>query len=142
MKKLFFSILFTTVFIYTTLAQQAWQNYYSSNEIRINYRSVECHDVANGVHKKVVLLQFMNLTARNLSVSFDKQLWYNNGKCTGCTPTPEQHFTVNLSPKQSLEGSCEDKSTKSLYIVESMLNIEGTALTKFELVSLRILTNR
>src|SRR5688572_1887088 len=142
MKRLLFPMLFIAAFIHTAMSQQTWQNYYSSDELRINYRSVECHDVANGIHKKIMILQFANLTDKSLSVSFDKQLRYNNGKCIGCTSTPQQHFTVSLFPKQMLEGSCEDKSTKSLYIVESMLNVQGTALTRFELANIHILTTR
>lgn len=140
MKRLFLSLLFVSAFIASR--GQGWTNYYSSREVEINYKSEDCHDVANGVHKKIVILQFVNLSNKKLSVSFNKQMWYN-GKCTGCDHPPEQHFIVTLSPQQTLTGSCADKQDKSLYVVDRMLNRAGTtALTKFELSNIQVSTIR
>ena len=123
-------------------SQGSWANYYRSNELEINYHAgIECHDLTNGIHKKIVVLQFVNLTNQNLSISFNKQMWYN-GRCIGCDNPAEQHFTVTLDPQQSLVGSCEDKQTKSLYIVDKMLNGGNSMLTKFELANIHIATIR
>jgi len=136
MKRLLLFTLLVSAFIESKA--QGWTNYYSSREVDINYQSEDCHDIANGVHKKIVLLQFVNLTNKKLSVSFNKQMWYN-GKCTGCDNPPEQHFTVILNPQQTLTGSCADKRNKSLYVVDRMLNrTNTTALTKFELSNIQI----
>ena len=137
MKYLIFSMLMTAVFSHAAFPQEAWNKYYSSNEIQINYKGEECHDIANGTHKKLVLLQFVNRTSKTLSISFDKQIWYN-GKCIGCDNSTEQHFTVMLMPGQTAAGTCEDKKAKSLYIVDRMLDSQSAALTKFELANINI----
>jgi hypothetical protein len=131
-------ILGAIVSAFVSVKAQSWTNYHSSREVEINYQKAECHDIANGVHKQVMLLQFVNLTNKKLSVSFNKQMWYN-GKCTGCDNPPEQHFTITLNPQQTLAGSCADKRDKSLYVVNKMLNRTSTsALTKFELSNIQI----
>src|SRR5687767_9458060 len=137
MKRFSLLMLFIAAFIHAAVSQETWRNYYSSDEIKINYRSMECHDNINGIHKKLVLFQFVNLTERILSLSFDKQMWYND-RCIGCDNSPEQHFTMRLAPKQIIAGSCEDKKAKSLYIVEKMLNAQSSTLTKFDLTNISI----
>ncbi len=136
MKRLLILAAIVPAFVF--VKAQGWTNYHNGREVEINYQKAECHDIANGIHKKIVLLQFVNLTNKKLSVSFNKQMWYN-GKCTGCDNPPEQHFTVVLNPQQTLEGSCADKRNKSLYIVDKMLNGSGSSsLSKFELSDIQI----
>ncbi len=138
MKRILFSLLILAALIKPGVAQEAWQNHFRNTEVEINYRSLECHDEINGIRKKLVVFQFVNLTGKSLSVSFDKQMWYGD-KCTGCDRSPEQQFTVKLTPNQTLAGSCEDK-TKALYIVEKMIGAKSAALTKFELADIKVLT--
>lgn len=135
-------MLLTTVaavFMQAALAQDSWQSYSKTSEMEINYRYAECHDNANGIHKSIVLLQFVNLTGNHLSVSFDKKLWYDSGKCFGCDNSPEQHFGLRLSPNQTLTGSCDDKKTTSLFIFDKMLEVKSSKLVKFELANIQII---
>ena len=136
MKQLFFAGFIIAAFFQTALSQDTWQNYYRSKDLEINYKRTECHDPANGIHKKIVVFQFVNLTGKMLSVAFERQMWYN-GKCTGCDHSPEHQSGIRLAPHQTAEGSCENK-TKSLYIIDQMKGGSST-LTKFELANIKIL---
>jgi hypothetical protein len=78
----------------------------------------------------------VNLTDSKLTVSYDKQMWYD-GKCIGCDRSPEQQFSISLEPRQTVAGTCEDKN-KALHIVDKMLNVKSTALTKFELADIKV----
>lgn len=118
-------------------SQERWQNHYRSSEVEINYSHADCHDNVNNVHKRLVVLQFVNLTGNKMSVSYDKQMYYGD-KCTGCDRSPEHQFTVTLEPNQTVTGSCEDKKNKALYIVEKMLDVKGSSLTKFELAGIKV----
>ena len=138
MSKLYILIIIV-IYSFSTHAQTTtWENHYRSPEVEINVMPVECHDAANGIHKKLVLLQFVNLTPNELTLSYDKEVWYD-GKCAGCG-TDEQRFTITLPANGALSGSCDDKD-KSLYIVDKMLNVKSVALTKFELKNIRIITH-
>ena len=117
--------------------QESLQNYFQSDKIEINYHKTECHDVSNDIHKRIIAFEFVNLTGDKLSVNFNKELWYNDN-CIGCDSTPEQQFTVQLEPGQRLAGSCEDKRNKSLYIVDGMLHVNSSVLTRFELKDISI----
>ena len=122
-------------------AQGAWQNHFRSEKIEINYRSEECHDPANGIHKKLVMLQFVNLTGNALSVSFDKKMWYGT-RCIGCDNSAEQHFTLTLNPGETITGTCADKRNKALYIVDKVPGAQSAPLTRFELANVTVFNIR
>lgn len=139
MKNFLFTSLLFVALIGNTSAQDAWKNYSRTAELEINYQYTECHDVPNGMHKSIVLLQFVNLTNKHLSVSYQKEMWYND-KCTGCDNSPEQLFGIRLAPNETKTGSCDDKKTKALYIFDKMLDVKASTLQKFELADIKITT--
>ncbi len=139
MKHFLFTTLFFVALISKISAQDAWKNHSRTAELEINYRYAECHDDANGIHKSLVLLQFVNLTNKQLSVSYNKQAWYND-VCKGCENTPESLMGIRLAPNETKIGSCEDKQTKALYIFDKMLHVKANTLQKFELGNIQITT--
>ncbi|HXH17716.1 MAG TPA: hypothetical protein VNJ07_01430 [Chitinophagales bacterium] len=138
MKQIFSLAVIMMALMRLGMAQEIWQNHYRSEEVEINFRYVACHDQANDIHKQLVVFRFVNLTDKDLTVSFDKRMWHGD-KCTGCERSKENQFTVKLAAHQTVAGSCDDK-TKALYIVEKMLEGTSQALTKFELANIRVLT--
>lgn len=125
--------------ISSAAAQDGWKNYSRSPELEINYRHMECHDTVNGTHKGIVALQFVNLTGSQLSVSYNKQAWYN-GICKGCENTAESRMGIRLAPHETQTGSCDNTKTKALSIYEKMLDVKAAVLQKFELGNLQITT--
>lgn len=138
MKEVLFTLLCLASWLTNATAQDAWKNYSRTAELEINYRYVECHDNANGTHKSIVVLQFVNLTGNHLSVSYNKQAWYNN-ECKGCENTPESRMGIRLAPNETRTGTCEDKKIKALYIFDKMLDVQAAVLQKFELGNLQII---
>jgi len=129
-------MLSLVVFIQLGFSQDAWQNRYRSADLEINYLSTQCHDEVNNVHKQIIVLQFVNLTDNQLTVNYDKQMWFD-GKCTGCDRSPEHQFTIKLEPRQTIAGSCENRN-KALHVVAKMLNVKSTVLTKFEIADIKV----
>lgn len=139
MKGIYFTALCWATWATGALAQNAWTNYSRTPELEINYRYAECHDTQNGTHKSIVVLQFVNLTGNQLSVSYNKQAWYND-VCKGCENTPESRMGIRLAPYETRTGACDDKKTKAVYIFDKMLDVKSAALQKFELANLQITT--
>lgn len=137
MRTHFISAIIMIACAHQGISQEAWKNHYRSSELEINYSYADCHDNINNVHKRLVILQFVNLTGNKIAVSYDKQMWYGD-RCTGCDRSPEHQFTVTLEPHQTMVGSCEDKKNKALYIVEKMLDVKSSALTRFELAGIKV----
>lgn len=126
-----------TIFWQAGVSQDSWQNYFSSTDLEINYKKAECHDPANGIHKSLVLLQYVNHGAKPVSVTFNRQVWYN-GKCSGCDQKPEDYYSVKLDANQTISGSCDNRHSKALFIFDKMLDVDSRSLTKFELVDIKI----
>lgn len=139
MRRFLFTTLFFVAAVYCASAQDTWKNYVRTPELEINFRYAECHDVVNGTHKSIVLLQFVNLTGKQLSVSYNKQAWYND-VCKGCENTPESRMGIRLAPNETKTGSCNDKQARQLTIFNKMLNVKAAELQKFELGNLQITT--
>ncbi len=139
MKNFLFTSLLFVALVGNSTAQDAWKNHSRTAELEINYRYEECHDVVNGTHKSIVMLQFVNLTNKQLSVSYNKHAWYND-ICKGCENTPESRMGIRLAPNETKAGSCADKQTKALYIFDKMLNVKANTLQKFELANIQITT--
>lgn len=139
MKNFFFITFLIAAFTGVASAQEAWKNYSRTDELEINYSYTECHDVQNDVHKSIIVLQLVNLTDKQISVSYNQHLWYD-GKCRGCDNLPEQTFGIRLAPNETRTGSCEDSKTKALYVFDKMLNVKAAKLDKFELANIQITT--
>lgn len=139
MKNLFFITLLVAAFAGVASAQEAWKNHSRTAELEINYSYTECHDVQNDVHKSIIVLQLVNLTDKQISVSYNQHLYYD-GKCRGCDNQPEQTFSFRLAPNETMTGSCENRKVKGLYIFDKMLNVKASELDKFELANIQITT--
>lgn len=117
-------------------AQSEWQLHSEKNNVFIKTQKAACNDVANGIHKELILLKFENTNAYAVNVSFRKELWYN-GKCLNCDNISEEHIiNVSLKANEVLEGNC--KSGKQLSIFSKMLNLKKSELTRFELKDISV----
>jgi hypothetical protein len=119
------------------LSATEWQLYKEYTGVQIYYRSLECHDVHNGIHQQVIILKFVNTTDTDLDLTWNAKLWFN-GVCINCENTDDEHtFRLALKGGESLVGSCNSPS--ELQIFSKFLNHESkTQLTNFELADLSI----
>lgn len=115
-------------------ATDDWKSYYSDNSLNIFYRYTDCHDDANGIHQQKVVFRFVNLTNKNIEVSFAKQLIYHQA-----TNGADKTFSLSLPPNQSVEGSCNEKD-KALFSFVKHLNMEGAQLQDFKLTNISVTT--
>ncbi|GIV34700.1 MAG: hypothetical protein KatS3mg031_2235 [Chitinophagales bacterium] len=129
-------LLLLPVFFANANAQEGWINYYSSPDLQIDYKRVECHDQANDIHKALVVFRYINLNATPVVVSFNRALWYD-GICISCENTAESRFSVDLPAKGIKEGECGLRD-KAFFVLERLLNVKSKALTKFELNDIQI----
>jgi hypothetical protein len=116
-----------------------WQQLQNNDQITINYRYADCELPANGSHNENVYLQIINKTNEKIRIEWDGENWYN-GKCNGCEPgRTENHRTVILQPKETIEGSCSTQCNPALMITSKMLKRESKSeLTDFNLRDLSV----
>ncbi len=140
MLKLLFTVLIGALLTsFHSLAQTNWKNYYDDQIATIEYRYFDCHRPEVGIHTQDIYLRFTNHTQATITISYHKQIAYNNKPANA--PSAENTFVVTLKPGEVLEGSCGLKD-KRLYIFVKML--DGTSqsvLTAFDLVNIKVTQN-
>ncbi len=108
---------------------------FSNEQLSVTYTYSNCHDNQNGIRQEKVLLSFQNKTNQTITVSFDRNLWYNDVALN--TSGNEKRFTVELKPNQQIAGECATKD-KAFVIFSKQLDIKGRQLTKFALDNISI----
>ncbi|CAN5355966.1 hypothetical protein BH09BAC1_BH09BAC1_30650 [soil metagenome] len=139
MMKLLLTVLIGVLFTFSAFAQGDWTDFYKDQIATIQYRYMDCHRPEDGIHRQEILLRFANLTQKAVTITYHKQISYNNNPAN--QPSAENTFTVTLKPGEVLEGSCGLKD-KRLYIFVKML--DGTSqsvLTAFDLVNIKVTQN-
>ena len=119
----------------------SWKIYKEISGMQIFSKEIGCHDNNNGIHEQYFVFQFINSTSETISVSWQKELWYDN-KCITCDKpaNTENTFHLILAPEESVEGSCDNSSSAGLRIFTNFINSsKGTKLTKFEFKNFEIL---
>lgn len=128
---LFFALLWCS---FTAFASGEWATYYNSQSVQILYRFEDCHDDVNGIHQQKVFFKFVNLSGKNVTVNFAKQLTYS-----GRTSTGDKAYTLTLKPGQTLQGDCTTHD-KTFFSFAKHLNMEGSKLEKFDLKNITVTT--
>lgn len=125
--------LLTMLLVVFAYATNEWKSYYSDNSVQIFYRYTDCHDDTNGIHQQKVVFRFVNLTNKNIEVSFAKQLVYSNQTASGA----DKPFSLSLLPKQTVEGTCNEKN-KTLFSYAKQLNTNCAQLQEFKLTNITV----
>lgn len=81
-----------------------WVEYFSNDQLTIEYKFVEC-DPEIGFDKEQVLLKMTNHTADELKLDWHVLLEYNQ-ECRTCDYPEEYGYHVFLKPNQTKEGDC------------------------------------
>jgi hypothetical protein len=118
----------------------SWKLFKEVSGMQIFSKEIGCHDNQNGIHEKFIVFQFVNTSSETISVTWQKELWYNE-KCTTCDriPNSENTFNLVLATGESSEGSCDKTSPAGLKIFSNFLyTVKGSLLTKFEFKNLEV----
>lgn len=117
MKQLFCSLLLYSLIAFNSFSQEnsEWTPYFSDDFIQVDIREENCKDTINGLNTNYVFIRLTNKLAVKLSVTYDKELIYNNK----VSEIPEDRSFFLLSPRQVIEGTCSTLNYKSLYIFQS-----------------------
>ena len=81
-----------------------WVEYFSNDQLTIEYKFVEC-DPEIGFNEEKVLLKMTNHTADELKLDWHVLLEYNT-VCKTCDFPEEYGYHVFLKPNQTKEGDC------------------------------------
>ena len=121
-------------------AQNEYKLIKEEQGIQIFAREMECHDNQNGIHQLFYQLQMINTTDLHATITWNIDIWMN-GACVTCskTKTSENTYTVELTPFESIEGSCNKSANKGLMVyIKQLQNNRSSVLSKFEIVNLKV----
>jgi hypothetical protein len=111
--------------------------WFSNSQLEIFSYKENCHDQLNGIQQEKVMFVFQNKTGNRLSVSFERQLWFDN-RLAKQSPA-ESRFTILVEPNQTLQGNCTLKD-KALVVYSKQLNLKGKELTNFTIENIQVIT--
>lgn len=105
---------------------------FSNNKLTVKAITEGCNDVKNGINKEYVFLNFTNKTAKEITVTYYTELFYN-GTCYSCNSKEEYTFTTVVPANGSVSGSCVNK-TQALAIFSKMLDgVKASQLTSYSI---------
>ena len=139
-------ILLTLIFSINSHAElpNNWSNYYSDNDVKIEYQYVNC-EYSDRFNQEFVILKMTNLTNNNLSISWVNESWYDK-KCINCSEkrTDEASNKVLIPANQVFVGDCDTQDNLRIFSkfsdrIEDMPGIKKIVeLTKFKLKNINI----
>lgn len=137
--KLSLSALFFMVFSATHSQEKPreWTLYSSENGVEIFYKYADC--ISNqGTDQERVILKFNNTNNFAVSIEWKTNIYYN-GKCHNCNSDDHEFVSKQkILRESSIEGNCEDRSSR-LSFYSDFLDYEAKQkLTNFELVNVSV----
>jgi hypothetical protein len=117
----------------------SWNTYSETNQLKIEYKVVDCTYNSNGLAQRNVLLKYTNKTGNQLDVSWSLDLYYN-GQCSTCNLTSgEYDFSITLAPNGAYEGACDlqHRNDRKLFVRHTNLS-NNSELTNFQLANLQV----
>ena len=117
----------------------SWNTYSETNQLKIEYKVVDCTYNSDGLAQRNVLLKYTNKTGNQLDVSWSLELYFD-GQCQTCNITSgEYDFAISLSPNSTYEGACnlEHQYDRKLFVRHTNLS-NNMELTNFQLANLQV----
>lgn len=136
-------LLITALFIQVvnlSFAQTDWKLFQEEEGLRIEVKDVECN-TENVSNQRLVLLRFTNTTSEKRQFTWKVEVWRND-ICMNCHKINSGEYTreVVLEPGESIEGTCDSKDNKALYIfghfIELVPGMTEQHLTAFHFIDL------
>lgn len=137
-------LIFSIIMYGNAFSQQADELktlYYSDNGVEIFIKPTDCINSSQGTAKQYLFLEIVNNNSNEITISFKKELWYNN-VCNTCgANTNENESSVIVLKNSRISGGCEVED-KQLSLFSRMLDLDNVrVLTKYELKNITIENN-
>ena len=111
-----------------------WNNYFSNEEVVIEFNYSECHNPAKGIHHENVLLRITNKTNQQLTTAYYLQRIYNGKE----VKADVSNFSFTVPANSTIESSCENLK-EGLYVFSRILDLKANSiLNSFDLKNLTI----
>ncbi len=139
-------VIFLFFSMYLNAFEQGnWITYYTDKDIKIEYQYIDC-EYPNQFDQEFVILKIKNLTKKDLTVSWQKEVWYDK-KCLNCSDQSDNEVFNNvfLKKNQILTGNCKDQNHLRIFskFSEKIENMPGVnkivELTKFSLKEISVI---
>lgn len=136
----YFFILTTLFCSKTIFSQNELQKniYFSDEKVTISLFPYDCINTKKGTAIQYFFIEIENKTSEEVSVSFKKELWFND-KCQTCNSNSNEYVVEQIiSPHEKIVGDCNSEEN-DLKIFSKMLNLDKVRkLTKYELKDIKI----
>lgn len=114
-----------------------WTLYSTVDGVEVYTMEADCF-ATNIPNQKAVIVKVVNTTAQDITVEWDKAIWYNDEPVNANSTDDEMHYTVNVKQNSTQEGSC-DTPRGPFYIYKDFITYQTeTKLTKFELQNITV----
>lgn len=133
-------LIFVFALSTTVLSQDKprdWTLYGTVDGVKILYKYADC--ISNsGTDQERVILKFENTNSYPISVTWKTDVYYN-GKCHNCgSDDPEFVSSQKVLKESSVEGNCEDRSSRLSFYSDFLDYQAKQKLTKFELNDIKV----
>ena len=142
MKKTLIKLITLTcsiLFVNTVFSQSDnWEEYYSDNQIKIEYNYMIC-DFSSTASQEIVVFRFTNLSENNITLNYETQIWYDGKEINTEHNSDEFRKTINLDNNEIITTNCENQWKEySIFsaFVHNETNEKYVSLTKFELTNI------
>ncbi len=114
------------------------QEVINQSGVQITSSQIRCTSTKNGTDNSYISLSLENTTDKQVTVSFYKQLWYNNN-CINCNETSEEYLVQQtLSPYEKMEGNCTKENMQLLIFHSMPKHLSKNTLTKHKLIDIQV----
>ena len=135
------------LFVNTVFSQSDnWEEYYSDNQIKIEYTYQNC-EYTEQFNSEYVVFKITNTTNQNITVKWQEQLWIDDN-CINCElNSPEFRKEIKISANHITSGDCKTSNNLRIFskFTERLEDMPGVnkivSLSKFELKNLTITYN-
>ena len=136
---------FFILFSFSLKGNNDWQIYTKNNDIKIEYKYLQCVYQGGSFDTEYVVLKVTNLKNTTIYVDWNLELWYDNICYTNESEGEENRIqSILLNTNEVLEGNCLRNSNLRIFakFIQELETMPGlnkiTELTKFELKNINI----
>lgn len=133
-----FSLICLSLITSMSFGQEGeWTLYSTVDGVEIYTTEADCF-AKNIPDQKAIIVKVVNTTAQDITIEWDKAIWYNDEPVKTNITDDEMHYTVNVKQNSTQEGTC-DTPYGPFYIYQDFITYKTeTKLTKFELQNVKV----
>lgn len=128
-------LLITISFTVPTNSEQ-WTKFKSYNGVDFYQKTITCNNPNGQI--EYIIFKYINTTNKDISLKWTLHNYFGEN-CRSCNlKSPNEYeFTLNLKPKQTIQGNCNSTQHSLKLFKKDLSNPNSIELTKFEFFNLR-----